>query len=188
MISSGFKKKEPKQVCLSEAKASHSYKTLAALLHSCYIRDCWSSPLRRDVSSDYRALILEEAFFYNILTNALKSRDLITDWQSIILDKNGDVSYIALKYKENKLNIVTAITVSLHNFMVLVLYGKSSGMMYNCTHNHNWFWFLHVYFCSTLLKLGQLSVVTNLRSRPVFLLGSANGCQGFQETKCIMVE
>jgi len=36
--------------------------------------------------------------------------------------------------------------------------------------------------------MGQRSVVTSLRSRPVFLLDSANGCQGFQETKCIMVE
>jgi len=23
--------------------------------------------------------------------------------------------------------------------MALVLYEKSSGMIYNCTHNHNWF-------------------------------------------------
>ena len=85
------------QVCPSEAKASHSYKTLAALVHTSYIRDCWSSLLYRDIFSDYCVLILEEAFFYNILTNALKSWDLITNWQSIIFDKNGDVSYIALK-------------------------------------------------------------------------------------------
>jgi len=30
--------------------------------------------------------------------------------------------------------------------MVLVLYEKSSGMMYKHIHHHNWFWFLHVYF------------------------------------------